>query len=86
MKLAGVALNRVRPVFGSRPGQKKCQVFSGAKTHPRPDSQWLPDSIYVCLNSDYSIIISICDQQQETEIVHRTTGMDLVGNGRQRLH
>ena len=33
-------------------GSKKVQVFSGAETWPRPDSQWPPNSSFVCLNCD----------------------------------
>lgn len=35
----------------------KVQVLTGADCY-RPDPQWLPDSVFECLNCDCSIIIS----------------------------
>ena len=41
---------------------KKVQVLSGAETSLRPGPHWPPNSIFVCLIHDYSIIILICHQ------------------------
>ena len=37
-------------------------MLSGLETHLGPDPKWFPVPIFVCLNYEYSLKISICHQ------------------------
>lgn len=65
LQLTYVVLNIAFGVLGIGYTSEKVQFFHGARTCLKPDLQWLSNFLFVHLNHDHYIIISVCHQVAE---------------------